>query len=63
MKYWGYQHESGTLHVRRLFPGRDESLEDARESPFVAVLIEPFEANDIAAARSMLRDLVREKSA
>ena len=60
MKFWGYRHKSGTHHVRRIVveDAADEQIADARSSPNVAILIEPFDAHDIADARAKLKTLV-----
>lgn len=46
--WWGYLHINGKVQVKRYWDERD--LKDARESPFVKELIEPFSANDRADA-------------
>ena len=43
IKFWGYLHTSGTIHVKRLFDKRD--IEEAQESPFVAHICPVFEVN------------------
>lgn len=40
--WWGYQHTSGTLQVKRYFNQQD--VEDAYASPFVDQVVGPFEA-------------------
>lgn len=65
MKFWGYRHKKGTHHVRRIVveAASDEAVEDARSSPNVDILIEPFDAHDIADARQKLKRLVAEAEA
>ena len=43
-KWWGYLHTNGSIQAKRFFDARD--LEDARESPFVAAYLAPFDAED-----------------
>lgn len=40
--WWGYIHENGSIQVKRYFD--QEDIDDALESPFVAKVIRPFEA-------------------
>jgi len=42
--WWGYQHVSGTLQVKRYFLRLD--VQEARESPFCEIVIGPFEAEN-----------------
>ena len=65
MKFWGYRHKKGTHHVRRIVveDAADEAIADARSSPNVDILIEPFDAHDIADARQQLKKLVAEAEA
>lgn len=42
MLWWGYVHENGTYQVKRFFSRED--LDDARSSPFVDKVVEPFDA-------------------
>ncbi len=63
-KFWGYRHTSGTHHVKSASGIHlDDVLHDARSSSFVDVMIEPFEAHDIADARGKLKKLVAEAEA
>ena len=43
-KWWGYKHVNGNLQVKRFFDRRD--IDDARESPFCDVVVNPFLASD-----------------
>ncbi len=64
MKFWGYKHTSGTHHVRRFIePTGEAVVADAHSSPFAAIVIDPFDAHDIADARSTLKRLVAEAEA
>jgi hypothetical protein len=40
LEWWGYIHKSGTKHVKRYFGPED--IEEAKESPFVAVACGPW---------------------
>ncbi len=42
LQWWGYRHTDGGLHAKRYFSPQD--LEEARESPFVAAVCPPFDA-------------------
>lgn len=42
--WYGYQHQSGTLQANRYFDQRD--TDEAKVSPFVKMVIMPFEAKD-----------------
>lgn len=42
-QWWGYRHVNGTLQVKRYFD--QEDILDARDSPFVARVVGPFEAS------------------
>lgn len=39
-KWWGYVHTNGSIQVKRYFDKRD--IEEAYESPFCDIVIEPF---------------------
>ena len=63
-RFWGYRHTSGTHHVKSVVEaGLDGVLADARSSSFVDVMVEPFDAHDIADARGKLKKLVAEAEA
>lgn len=40
--WWGYKHTSGTYQAKRYFAPLD--IQEARESPFCAIVAGPFEA-------------------
>ena len=42
--WYGYKHTSGSLHAKRYFTKED--IDEANESPFCAIVIQPFEAKD-----------------
>lgn len=42
--WWGYKHTSGTYQAKRYFSKQD--LEEAYESPFCDIVVQPFEAKD-----------------
>lgn len=41
--WWGHRHTSGSVQAKRFFDDR-ASIEDAYESDFVAMVVEPFAA-------------------
>jgi len=43
-KWWGYVHTNGSIQVKRYFDKRD--IEEAYESPFCDIVIEPFECDN-----------------
>lgn len=51
-EWWGYLHTSGTVQAKRYFSSED--ISEARESPFCAVVIGPFEAADREEALSIV---------
>jgi len=53
IKWWGYLHKDGTLHLKRYFDRRD--IQEATESPFVRQAWGPFQTDDIEEAHQMLR--------
>lgn len=56
LKWWGYVHTSGTVHLKRYFGPQD--IDEAHESPFCAEVYGPFEADSHDDARyvfAMLR--------
>ena len=42
IKWWGYIHVNGSIHVKRYFSELD--TDEAEDSPFVAQVIYPFKA-------------------
>lgn len=52
--WWGYLHVSGTLQVKRYFDKKD--IEEAKESPYCAIVIGPFLANDRDGALVILKN-------
>jgi hypothetical protein len=40
--WWGYKHTSGTYQAKRYFDKKDTN--EAEESPFVDIVVYPFEA-------------------
>ena len=46
--WWAYRHKSFSIHLKRYFDRRD--VDEAYESPFVDLVIEPFEAESHDAA-------------
>lgn len=43
LTWWGYKHTNGSLQAKRYFG--EEDLDEAMESPFVAAVFGPFEAD------------------
>lgn len=41
IQYWGYLHNSGTIHIKRYFDRLD--IVEAKESSFVERVVGPFE--------------------
>jgi len=54
IKWWGYLHNSGTLHTKRYFS--QEDIDEANESPFVQVVFGPWEVNSKEEAENKLRE-------
>lgn len=52
IKWWGYLHTDGSVHVKRYFGPED--LVEARESPFVRSAYGPFDAENHFNARDIL---------
>ena len=44
LQWWGYKHTNGSIQVKRYFDALD--IQEARESPFVAHVVQPFEAGN-----------------
>jgi hypothetical protein len=42
-QWWGYVHTVGTIQVKPYYSSQD--LEEARESPFVQLVVGPFDAS------------------
>ena len=56
--WWGYQHTSGTLQVKRYFDKQD--IEEAHESPFCEIIVGPFGATDRDDALLTLQETIEE---
>lgn len=56
IKWWGYLHVEGTLHVKRYFDLQD--LDEADESPFVELFAGPWECSGKEEALEKLRKAV-----
>jgi len=59
MLWWGYVHINGSHQVKRFFSKED--LDDARSSPFVDEVVEPFDALNREDALKKLENRTREK--
>ena len=55
-KWWGYEHQSGSLQVKRYFSSLD--VEEAIESPFCKKVRGPFLAMDRDDAVRQLKELL-----
>ena len=60
IKWWGYVHVDGGVHAKRYF-GDPVDLQEARESPFVSQVIQPFEASGRDEAMEILWSRVKFK--
>ena len=56
IKWWGYLHENGTLHVKRFFDMED--IFEAESSPFVDRVYGPWEADSRDGAIEKLKRCV-----
>ena len=55
--WWGYLHEDGSVHARRVFEHTIEGdIDEAIESPFVLYVIKPFWARDRQHALLCIRE-------
>lgn len=59
MKWWGYLHVNNTLKVKRFFDYAD--IRDAKESPFVQQVFEPFLAGSHENAINKIEKEIEEK--
>lgn len=59
-QWWGYQHTSGTLHVKPYFGKLD--IEEAHESPFCKVVVGPFMVSDSEDAREILKEILEKQN-
>jgi len=57
--WWGYQHQSGSLQVKRYFDKLD--IQEAEESPFCEIVKGPFLALDRENALITLKTLLNLK--
>ena len=57
--FWGYRHQIGTIQLKRYFNKFD--LIDAENSPFVKVVIQPFEAKSRTQAIKIITELLKIK--
>lgn len=59
LKWWGYRHNNGTIHVRR-FIGEGygvSDMADAQHSPFIRDVFGPFEAQNQHTAKLKLQKI------
>ena len=57
LRWWGYQHVDGSMHLKRYFSPHD--LNTAHESSFVQQVVEPFDADGVEEARTVLAVTLR----
>lgn len=57
--WWGYQHQSGTLHTKRFFSELD--ISEAEESPFVKCVFGPWDCKDKEEAETKLKECLNIK--
>jgi len=55
--WWGYKHINGNYQAKKYW-GDKRDLEDAYESDFVDVVIEPFEAKDRKEALHIIKEQI-----
>ena len=57
VNWWGYLHEDGSVHAKRVFePTIEGDLDEAIGSPFVVYVIDPFWAKDRQTALACIRE-------
>lgn len=56
VEWWGYLHINGSIQVKRFYDKRD--LDEARESPFVERVIDPFLAGTRKDALEKIKKLI-----
>jgi len=54
MLWWGYLHNSGTIHTKRFFSQGD--IDEAKASPFVNEVFGPWEVENKAEAEKRIRE-------
>ena len=59
MKWWGYIHRNGTVHIKRYFSPLD--ITEANESPFVAIVLPPVEAKTKEEAEQYLKQNLKDR--
>lgn len=60
LTWWGYKHNSGTYQAKRYFDKLD--IKEARESPFVDIVVGPFTAKDREDALEQVKKLTVDKT-
>ena len=56
MKFWAYIHKDGTVFTKRYFDEGD--IIEAQDSDFVRCVLMPIEAESIAEAAKIFRDII-----
>lgn len=56
MKFWAYIHKDGTVFTKRYFDEND--IIEAQDSDFVRCVLMPIEAESIAEAAKIFRDII-----
>ncbi len=57
-EYWGYLHESGSIHLKPWFGDEKDYTEDCENNPFTQIVVPPFHAESYDAARELLTDAI-----
>jgi hypothetical protein len=52
--WWGYLHQSGSIHVKRWFGDHKDYLEDCENNEFVQRVVKPFPADSREEAVSVI---------
>jgi hypothetical protein len=61
LMWWGYQHQNGSVQVKRWFGDHKDYTDDCEGNPFVRRVIPPFEAETrIEASAEICRRLMGE---
>lgn len=58
LEWYGYKHQNGTYHLKRLWDKKD--MHEARESPFVDEIFGPFYSDNLDEAQRMFDAAIKE---
>lgn len=53
IKFWGYRHTNGSIHLKRYFGQMD--IDEAHESPFIDEVFGPWESENFEDAEKHLK--------